>query len=75
MDGQTYLGAMVAPSSPAWREFDQIFPAGFETLEKYAETQRRVLHEIVEIAAAVEQALQTSAKPVAAGPTSSRDSA
>lgn len=63
VDGQTNLGNMVAPSSPAWREFDQIFPAGFETLDKFAETQRRVLHEIIEIAAVVEQSLQNTAPP------------
>ncbi len=62
VDGQTNLGNMVAPSSPAWREFDQIFPAGFETLEKYAETQRRVLHEMIEIAANLEAALQSPAR-------------
>ena len=65
VDGQTNLGNMVAPSSPAWREFDQIFPAGFETLEKYAETQRRVLHELIEIAAIVERGLQGDSQPSA----------
>lgn len=60
VDGETNLGGFVVRNSPAWREYDQIFGAAGDMLDKYTETQRRVNLELIEIAATTEAALSGS---------------
>jgi Zn-dependent protease with chaperone function len=58
-DGETNLGGLIFRETPAWREYDQILGAASDAIEKFTETQRRVMSELVEIASRTETALRT----------------
>jgi len=58
-DGDTNLGGLIFRETPAWREYDQILGAASDAIEKFAETQRRVMSELVDIASRTETALRS----------------
>lgn len=58
-DGDTNLGGLIFRETPAWREYDQILGAASDAIEKFTETQRRVMSELVDIAAKAETALRS----------------
>lgn len=60
-DGETNLGGLIFRETPAWREYDQILSAASDAIEKFAETQRRVMSELVDIASRTETALRSQA--------------
>lgn len=55
--GEINFGERLVGATPAWREFDQIFPVVEMLLERYPEDARRVYAELIEIGAMVESAL------------------
>jgi len=74
-DGETNLGGLIFRETPAWREYDQILGAASDAIEKFTETQRRVMSELVEIASKTETALRsqsTGRNEPAAAQTASR---
>ncbi|MGH7242116.1 MAG: M48 family metallopeptidase [Phycisphaerales bacterium] len=67
-DGETNLGGLVFRGTPAWREYDQILGAASDAIEKFTETQRHVMSELVEIASKTETALRSQSSPRADSP-------
>jgi len=58
-DGETNLGGLIFRETPAWREYNQILGAASDAIDKFTETQRRVMSELVEIASKTEAALRS----------------
>lgn len=69
-DGETNLGGLIFRETPAWREYNQILGAASDGIEKFTETQRRIMSELVEIASRTESALRTQPAERAAAPQS-----
>lgn len=56
-EGEINLGQRLVPTTPGWRELEDIFSAGEDLVDRFPEDYRRVLGELVEIAVGVEKGL------------------
>ncbi|MBX3389336.1 MAG: M48 family metallopeptidase [Phycisphaeraceae bacterium] len=66
-DGETNLGGLIFRKTPAWREYNQIMGAASDGIQKFTETQRRIMSELVELASRTESGLRNQPASKAAG--------